>query len=314
MIIDIHVHPFLHEKEILDEMKKASVDYAILLGVDTDPLDIEKPEIKKKLRERHLESVLGSHGPRFTSIEDEINRFFQGLISYYPQLRSSNQEIADLVRENSDRFIGFGSVNPNKDSEYVEAKLDEISSLGLKGIKMLPTLQFFSPIENRNFEKICEYCERNNKVLLYHTGCDPGPWEVPELSQDANPKHLKPVLERYSPIIVLAHAGSYSAYKQGIWFDEALTLGKEFENVYFDSSAASSFIYSERILNKIRDTIGLDRLFYGSDFPVVWGSDMEYEVNVIRKCKHLTDDEKTSILGLNAARVLNLGSGHASVN
>ena len=308
MTIDIHVHPFFHETKILNEMKRAGVNYAVLLAVDVDPLDVEKPEIKNKLRKRHLKSALGFRTLRFTSIEDEIKRFFQELINYYPEIKSSNQEIANLVKRNPNKFIGFGSVNPNKDENYVETKLKEINTLGLKGIKMLPTLQLFSPIENKNFEKICEYCEKNRKVLLYHTGCDPGPWEIPELSEDANPKYLKPILESYNPVIVLAHTGSYSAYNPGIWFDEALELGKNFDNVYFDSSAVSSFIYSEKNLKKMREEVGLDRLLYGSDFPVVWGSNMKYEVDVIKSCKYLTEDEKENILSLNAAKILNLAS------
>jgi predicted TIM-barrel fold metal-dependent hydrolase len=228
------------------------------------------------------------------------------LVNYYPDLKSSNQEIADLVKGNPDKFIGFGSVNPNKDEHYVEEKLREISDFGFKGIKMLPTLQMFTPVENKNFERICEYCEKNRKVLLYHTGCDPGPWEVPGLSEDANPKYLTSVLERYSPTIVLAHAGSYSAYNPGIWFDEALELGKKFDNVYFDTAAVSSFIFSEKILKRIKETMGLDRLLFGSDYPVVWGSDVKYEVEVIRACRHLTEEEKKKILGLNAAKILNI--------
>jgi len=304
MIIDFHVHPFVHENQILEEMKKADVDHSVLLAVDADPSDVEKPEIKKKLRERHLNSLVGFHSLK--PIEDEIRQFFQGLVSYYPELKSSNQDIADLVKRNPDKFVGLGSVNPNKDEEYVEAKLREIETLKLKGIKMLPTLQLFSPVENENFTRICEYCEESKKILLYHTGCDPGPWENPELSEDANPKHLRPILEDHKMPIVLAHTGSYSARNPGIWFKEALNLGKDFDNVHYDSSAVSSLIYSERILRKLRKEIGLTRLLYGSDFPVVWGSSMTYEVNVIKNCRFLTEDEKNGILGLNASRVLKL--------
>jgi hypothetical protein len=287
-------------------MERGSVDHAVILAVDADPSDVEKPEIRSKLRKRHLESLLDSASLRFTTIEEEITRFFQELINYYPEMKTSNQEIANLVKAHPSKFIGFGSVNPNKDENYVETKLKEISMLGLKGVKMLPTLQMFSPTENRNFQKICEYCEKNKKVILYHTGCDPGPWEIAQLSEDANPKYLKPVLESYSPIIVLAHAGSYSAYSPGIWFDEALELGKNFGNVYFDSAAASGFIYSKKILNRIREHMGLDRLLYGSDYPVVWGSNMKQEVDIIKECEYLTEHEKESILGLNAAKILNL--------
>ncbi|MEM3725911.1 MAG: amidohydrolase family protein [Candidatus Bathyarchaeia archaeon] len=306
MIIDIHVHPHYSEAEILNEMKRANIDHAVLLAVDADPSDVDKPEIKNRLRSRHLEALFGFRGFQFMSIEDEIKRFFQELINYYPDLKSSNEEIADLVKRNPNKFIGFGSVNPNKDEQYIEAKLREISDFGFKGIKMLPTLQMFTPVENKNFERICEYCEKNKKVLLYHTGCDPGPWEVPGLSEDANPKYLTSVLESYSPTIVLAHAGSYSAYNPGIWFDEALELGKKFDNVYFDTAAVSSFIFSEKILKRIKETMGIDRLLFGSDYPVVWGSDIKYEVEVIRVCRHLTEEEKEKILGLNAARILNI--------
>jgi len=129
---------------------------------------------------------------------------------------------------------------------------------------------------------------------------------MPELSEDANPKYLKPVLERYKPKIILAHTGCYSAVKPGLWLDEALSLGKEFDNVYFDSSAASYIIYTDKVIERIRESVGIDRLLYGSDYPVVMGSNMEYEVNVIRNCQHLTDEEKDKILGLNAAKLLGL--------
>lgn len=306
LIIDFHVHAFYSEYRILKEMERANVDLAVLLAVDADPMDVEIPEIKEKLRRRHLESIFYSGGFRSGPIEEEIKKFFRELINYYPELKTTNQEIAYLMIKYPNKFIGFGSANPNKSKKYVEDKLKEISALGLKGIKMLPTLQLFSPTENKNFERICEYCEKNKLPMLYHTGCDPGPWENPIISQDANPKLLEPILERYQITIILAHAGCYSAYKPGIWLNEALELAEKFENVYFDSSAASSIIYSEKVLNKIREKMGIDRLLYGSDFPVVSGSNMKYEVDHIKNCKYLSEEEKEKILGLNAAEILGI--------
>jgi len=308
VIIDVHVHPLVSETQILDEMDKAGVDRSILLGTDTDPLDVDKPEIKEKLRKRFDSSKLQSHSYFlfFHPIEEGVKKFFYALVNQYPNLKNSNLDVAELVEKHPNRFIGFGSVNLNKGEEYVEEKLSEISRLNLRGMKMLPTLQFFNPSENKNFEKICEYCEKNGKVLSYHTGCDPGPWEIPELSEDANPKYLKPVLEKYSPRIILTHTGSYSALKPGLWLNEALELGKEFENVYFDSSAASHIVYQKKIVERIRVNIGIERLMYGSDFPVVEGSNMKYEVDLIKNCEHLSDEEKKMILGLNAAKLLGL--------
>ena len=307
-IIDVHVHPLVSETQILEEMDKAGVDRSILLGTDTDPLDVEKPEIKERMRKRFNSSKLCSH-PYFLffhPIEEGVKRFFYALLSQYSNLKNSNLDISELVGRYPNRFIGFGSVNINKGEEYVEEKLMEIGRLNLRGIKMLPTLQFFNPSENKNFDRICEYCEKNGKVLSYHTGCDPGPWEIPEFAEDANPRYLKPVLERYSPMIILAHTGSYSALKPGLWLDEALELGKQFENVYFDSSAVSHIIYQKKIIERIRKSVGIERLMYGSDFPVVEGSNMKYEVDVIRNSQYLTDEEKNMILCLNAAKLLRL--------
>jgi predicted TIM-barrel fold metal-dependent hydrolase len=310
LTIDIHVHALVPETQILAEMDEAGVNRSVLLFVDTDPLDVEKPEIKEKMRSYFKSSSSFFHPIlwSFQPIEQIIKGFFLATVEYYPHMKSSNLDIAELVKKHPSRFIGFGSVNPNKDEEYVEEKLKEISKLDLKGIKMLPTLQFFNPAENKNFGAICEYCEKNRKVLLYHTGCDPGPWEIPELSEDANPKYLKPVLERYKPKIIIAHTGCYSAVRPGLWLDEALDLGKEFDNVYFDSSAASHMIYTGKVIERIRESVGLDRLLYGSDYPVVMGSEMQYEVNVIKKCQQLTDEEKDKILGLNAAKLLGLST------
>ena len=308
LIIDVHVHPLVSEIQILEEMDKAGVTRSVLLGTDTDPLDVDKPEIREKMRKRFSSSKFHSH-PSFLffhPIEEGVKRFFYAITEQYPDLKNSNLDVAELVDKYPARFIGFGSVNLNKGKDYVEEKLGEISKLNLKGMKMLPTLQFFNPAENKDFERICEFCEQNNKVLSYHTGCDPGPWEVPELSEDANPKYLRPVLEKYKPKIILAHTGSYSALKPGLWLDEALELGKEFENVYFDSSAASDVLYQKKVVKRIRKSIGIERLLYGSDYPVVDGSNMQDEVNIIKNCGYLTAEEKSLILGLNAAKLLGL--------
>ena len=45
---------------------------------------------------------------------------------------------------------------------------------------------------------------------------------------------------------------------------------------------------------------------YGSDYPVVEGSNMQYEVDVIKNCQYLIDEEKNMILGLNATKLLDL--------
>jgi predicted TIM-barrel fold metal-dependent hydrolase len=222
----------------------------------------------------------------------------------YPGIAVGNEELSKFIKLNSKRLIGFGSVNPNKPIHYIDEKLKEIKDQGLRGVKLIPTIQFFNPSENRNINRIFEFCERNRLIILYHTGCDPGPFEVPELSEDANPKYLHKVLDRYSNVkLVLAHIGSYSAVRPGIWFNEALNIMKKHDNVYADISAVTDILYNDGMVKKIRETVGFEKILFGSDYPVVDGRDILAEVENVKKCI-LKDHEKEQVLGLNALEIL----------
>ena len=309
LIVDVHVHPRLFgltDEKLLVEVEKAGLTYCVLLATEGDFPALEREEIREKFNRRYkVRSIYSSWDvwSCYGSGYEAVKEFLQSLIKE----TITSAEVASIVKSYPEKFVGFGSLAPTKNEEYVEMKLEEIERLNLKGIKVLPTIQLFNPVENKNFERICEFSEKKEKVILYHTGCDPGPFEIPEMAEDANPKYLKPILERYKPTIILAHMGSYSAYNPGIWFNEALELMKKYENVWADTSATSFFIFgNEKIVNKIRETVGFDRILFGSDFPAVWGSSISYEVDVIKHCKYLTDEEKEKILGVNAANLLNL--------
>lgn len=196
MIIDFHIHS-VHRDKILKEMDKAGIDIGIIITIDTDPNDVYNEEVKAKFRSRFndLQTLLYSRGTsrfiwglgRWVDVEDWIRNFMYEAALLYPGIAISNEELSKFVKSNSKRLIGFGSVNPNKPMDYIEEKLREIKNLGLKGIKLIPTIQLFNPLENKNIFRIFEFCERNKLIVLYHTGCDPGPFEIPELSEDAKP-------------------------------------------------------------------------------------------------------------------------------
>ena len=91
-----------------------------------------------------------------------------------------------------------------------------------------------------------------------------------------------------------------------MWFDEALRIAKRFENVYGDTSAVVDFVLQQRNLMRIRDEVGLDRLLFGTDFPVVAGSDIHSEIRAVSSCEFLSDEEKVMILRENAAKLLDV--------
>ncbi len=298
-IIDIHMHPlfnFITEDDLLKASEEAGVDYGILLALDLDPQNLDRPEVRQMLLQR-LTNLYVWDAEVVTKIRD-----------FLQSVKTDNELVANLVRKHPKRFAGFGSINLAKSDMYVEEKMKEIDKFNLRGIKFIPTLQFFNPMKNMDkLRKVFEFCERKRKIVMFHTGCDPFVWEMPELSEDANPKYLKSIIQEFENVqVILAHMGCYSSRYPGIWFNEALELGKNHENVWFDIAAASYIVTEKEYVNKIREKIGVNRVLFGSDYPAVMGSDIKSTVEEVRETQHLTEKEKEKILGLNAKKLLHL--------
>lgn len=154
-------------------------------------------------------------------------------------------------------------------------------------------------------QKLFEYCEKRGKIVMCHTGCDPYIWEEPHLSQGANPKYLKSIVQDFKKVpVILAHMGCYSSRAPGIWMGEALDLGKENENVWFDIAAVPYVVTREKFVDKIRRTVGLDHVLFGSDYPAVEGTSIQSMVAEVKNSNYLTEEEKAKILGLNAMKIL----------
>ena len=260
-IVDVHVHPFelVTDDHLLRELDKAGVDVGVLLALDVDPQDLDRAEIKEMVSNRLLDMYFWNA----KEVMEELKVFLE-------VARTDNELVAGFVKRHPDRFVGFGSVNLSKSQGYVEEKIKEIDGLNLKGIKLIPTLQFFNPVKaKKNMEKLFEYCEKKGKIVTYHTGCDPYVWEEPHFSQDANPKYLKSIVQDFEKVkVIVAHTGCYSAKVPGIWMDEALELGKKNENVWFDIAAVPYVVTYKKLADRVRNTIGLDRVLFGSDYPL----------------------------------------------
>jgi len=253
-IVDIHLHPFsvMANGDLLTEMDRADVDVAVLLALDVDSNDLERPNIKEMVHKRLLDMYFF-----------DVKKVVGELKVFLEIARTDNEQVAGLVKRHPDRFVGFGSINLSKSQVYVEEKIREIDRLDLKGIKLIPTLQFFNPVMvKKNIEKLFEYCEKKRKIVTCHTGCDPYIWEQPHFSQDANPKYLKPIVQDFEKVkIIVAHMGCYSAKVPGVWMDEALELGKENENVWFDIAAVPYVVTYRKLVDKVRKNVGFDQFF-----------------------------------------------------
>ncbi len=122
-------------------MREAAVTHGVILASDTDPNDVDRPEIRKMLKEAYAGTALSNRMP-FESMLKQIKA------SLYSPTHVTNQDVADWVRDYPDILIGFGSVNLSKDRAYVEHTLEELERIGMRGLKFLPHAQFFNPSDN----------------------------------------------------------------------------------------------------------------------------------------------------------------------
>lgn len=301
-LVDFHIHPKSPDMKFFSDIRDAGVTHGVILATDTDPSDADNPEIIENLRLAYSKSPQSRRVP-FERIIKHIKA------SLFSPTHVTNQDVADWVNDYPDILIGFGSVDLSKDRAYVDEKLERLRHLNMRGIKLLPHSQFFDPYENENAERVFKHCQETCSVILSHSGCGPGPFEVPELSQNSHPERWEPLLKKYPDVpLVLAHFGAYSTNIPGIWLYQAMQMGKKYKNVYADLAAVDWILTRDPAVNEIRNTIGFDRVLFGTDYPLplTSGTSLAYIVNSIKANTHLTQEEKQKVLGGNAARLLGI--------
>ncbi len=311
MRIDIHTHPILFngdtytplntprkEKIFLKEMDRSGIDKAVLLPVDSIPeqLDIALEDyvfIKKFYKAiGHDEQGRGY---------SEFKRDTKAML----ELGMTNELVYELCSQHPDRFIGFGSVNPDRPESVIKESIDRFVDMGFKGIKLMPTLMFFNPEEER-MNLIYEMSQDKGLVLLVHTGCDPEAWEYPALSEDANPRYLaKPAKEYPNLKIIAAHMGSYSAIFPGLWWEEMMKVMEKHPNVYADISALRQHtLFGKRqLLPRAIERVGYERILFGSDYDFMDRYPMHRAAKTIDESN---TPGKEMIMGETARVLLNL--------
>ncbi|MBL7225802.1 MAG: amidohydrolase [Desulfobacteraceae bacterium] len=301
-VVDFHIHPKSPDLKFFADMREAGVTHGVILATDTDPSDVDRPEIKEQLRKAYSSSPQ-SHRAPFESVLKHIRA------SLYSHTHVTDQDVADWVEDYPDILIGFGSVNLSKGRAYVKKKLEEIDRLKLRGVKLLPHSQFFNPSENENVDLLFEYCRQTGAIVLSHSGCGPGPFEVPELSGNSHPALWEPLVKKFPDVpLVLAHFGAYSTDIPGIWLYDVLQLGKKYKNIYADLAAVNWLLDREEVVKEIRKTIGFDRVLFATDYPasLVSGMSLAYMVSGLKANTNLSEKEKRKVLGENAARLLGI--------
>lgn len=200
------------------------------------------------------------------------------------QVSSINNFIAESVAQSNGKFTGLGTLHP--DSVDIKADVDEIISLGLKGVKLHPDIQQFK-IDDYRMLKIYELCEGRLPVLM-HTG---------DHRYDlSNPNRMIPILDIYKNLTVIgAHFGGWS-----VW-EEATKKLCGYENFYVDCSSSLYAITPEKAKELIM-AYGTHKVLFGTDYPM-WEPKTEIERFMQID---LTDNEREDIFFNNAAKMFDI--------
>lgn len=209
----------------------------------------------------------------------------------------SNDEVAELVKRNSRRLIGFASIDPNAGREALSELRRARDQLGLKGLKLNPALQEFDPTGTEALE-IYDEAEQLNLPILIHTGLT--------FSNKFSIKHNQPLvyddIARKHPRlrICLAHMA-------WPWVWDAAAVAIRNPNIYMDTAgtfAGSPLDHFRQITSlippRVIENLLGDQLMFGSDYPRIEEDKMVSAVSTLEVRPEALD----AILGGNALRFL----------
>ena len=210
----------------------------------------------------------------------------------------SSEEIASQAADHADVLVPFGSVDPHRGPAAVEQAQRLVEEHGVRGFKFHPSLQAFSPDDER-FAPLWSAIEELGVPALFHTGQNgigaglPGGRGVK--LRYSNPLLLDDVAADHPRLtVVLAHPSVP-------WQAEAISMATHKANVFIDLSGWSPTYFPPELV-KAAGRMLRHQVLFGTDYPLItperWLADFA-ELGV-------PDDVMPGILKLNAAGILGL--------
>lgn len=203
------------------------------------------------------------------------------------KVNSAIASLAEMSRSHGFKTIGYAGMH--QDYPDFEKEIDRCISIGLKGVKIHPDIQYID-IDNRKLFPLYEILDAKNMPLYLHMGDNRPMYRYSE------PVKLVNVLKAFPHLqVVAAHMGGYKA-----WGDAEILL-PGYDNLMFDLASVLEYItpeHAERMIGKF----GSDRIMFGSDYPV---TSIDDEIKMFMRL-NLTEKERDNILWNNAARFYGL--------
>lgn len=234
MIVDCHTHLWRYPGELSDELVE---EMAVARNRAFDP---------NVTPEMHRQAV---------SRVDHAIVF--GLRAPYTGFLCENDTVAEYVRTDPNKLIGFGSVCPTEDGapEEVDRAHNE---LGLRGLKLSPIYGNWHPHEDRASAVFAKADALGMPIMFHQAATFP---RTARLAL-AGPMLLDDVAIRFPGLkMVIAHLGHP-------WEADTIAVIRKQPNVFADISAL--FYRPWQLYNSLRLAVEYgvtDKLLFGTDYP-----------------------------------------------
>lgn len=279
MVIDFHAHVFSPQiMENRDRYIERDPCFASLYSSPKAKLATVEDLIESMDREGVDVSVILNGGWTTHELCVETNNYILESVARYPK-----------------RLVGFCTVQPHSVKPAV-AEIERCVRGGAKGLgEMRPDTQSF---DAETLVPIIEVIREHNLILLTHASEPVGHQYAGK--GNVTPERLYALITAYPEIThVCAHWGG------GLPFYALIPEVKEaLENVFFDS-AASTFLYVPEVYHRVSELVGVDRILFGSDYPLLPQGRLLREINSL----DLAAETKEQILSGNARRLLGIAEG-----
>jgi len=210
--------------------------------------------------------------------------------------RRCNDYLLEQAARYPRRLVSLCGASPAWDESTLAKELERCAAGGARGVgEMHPDSQGFDIAIKDATATLMELARRLGLLVLTHASESVG-HQYPGKGS-ATPEKLCAFIQAYPKnTIVLAHWGG------GLPFYALMPeVGAALANVYFDT-AASPFLYQQRIFKLAPEAAGYGRVLFGSDYPLL------AQARVLGQLREaaLPPDAEGAIAGGNAARLLGI--------
>lgn len=202
-----------------------------------------------------IATTLDAHREELSKVDRAVVLAFKSIALDF---EVPNDYVAEYVKTDPNRFIGFMSVDPH-DPHAMQEMERAHQELGLRGLKMSPIYQAFHPMDPRALP-IYAYAERHGIPMLVHQGTT-----FPRVAplKYAHPEMLEDVAIAFPELrIIVAHLGHP-------WEVETIALVRKHPHVYTDISGL--YYRPWQLYNSLmlcQEYGVMHKLIFGTDFPV----------------------------------------------